>query len=58
MDFISAISTKIKINRIPSWINFNIKSLMDSSSLAALEHIFFEKNHDFKKKFFLEFLKN
>lgn len=43
MGFISAISTKIKINRIPPRINFIMKSLIDSISLAASGHIFFKK---------------
>lgn len=58
MGFISAISTKIKINRIPPRINFIMKSLIDSISLAASGHIFFKKVTIKKKKQNFKFLKN
>lgn len=58
MGFISAISTKIKINRIPPRINFIMKSLIDSISLAASGHILFKKVTIKKKKQNFKFLKN
>lgn len=57
MGFISAISTKIKINRIPPRINLIMKSLIDSISLAASGHIFLKKV-TIKKKQNFKFLKN